>query len=117
MTNSTKPHRKLLKLGTGGMKMRLIDADKALKIAESYGTTHGTTLGRHSGVADTIYDEIAKLPTIEAQPVRHGVWRLMHNSYDRVKEYNCSNCDANHIREYNFCPSCGARMVGGDNST
>lgn len=70
--------------------MRLIDADKALKIAESYGTTHGTTLGRHSGVADTIYDEIAKLPTIEAQPVRHGVWRLMHNSYDRAKEYNNS---------------------------
>ena len=57
--------------------MRLIDADKALKIAASYGTTHGTILGRHSGVADIIHYEIAKLPTIKAEPVKHGKWSLL----------------------------------------
>ncbi len=51
--------------------MILIDREKALKIVESLGTTHGTTIGRHSGTADIIYDKIAKLPTIDAEPVKH----------------------------------------------
>lgn len=52
--------------------MRPIDADEVLKIVERYGTTSGTSLGRHSGIADIIYYQIEKLPTIEAVPVRRG---------------------------------------------
>ncbi len=51
---------------------------------------------------------------INNRRAEHGKWRLIHDSYDRVKEYNCSNCDTNHIREYKFCPNCGARMDGGN---
>lgn len=90
--------------------MRPIDADEVLKIVERYGTTSGTSLGRHSGIADIIYYQIEKLPTIEAEPERHGKWRLIHNTYDRVKEYNCSNCDSNYSCESNYCPNCGAKM-------
>lgn len=101
--------------------MRPIDADKALKITESYGTAHGTSLGRHSGVADAIYDEIVKLPTIEAQPVRHGAW--LYNDMYLPNCAECSECgwkssvSGDEISSCHYCPNCGARMVGGDNST
>ncbi len=91
--------------------MRLIDADKALKIAESYGTTHGTTLGRHSGVADIIHYEIAKLPTIEAEPVRHGKW-VKHGG-DKYPYYECSECGHDNNMKNPYCAYCGAKMDGG----
>lgn len=92
--------------------MRPIDADEVLKIVEPYGTTHGTSLGRHSGVADAIYYEIAKLPTIEAEPVRHGEWKRLTNS--KIARY-CSLCGTRHVSgsANNFCPNCGAKMDGG----
>lgn len=103
--------------------MKLIEADKALKIAESYGTTHGTSLGRHSGIADTIYDEIAKLPTIEAEPVRHGEWTPINLYCNHAREFKCSACGESvyydyytRFCEYVYCPNCGAKMDGGDNS-
>ena len=111
--------------------MRLIDADKALKIAESYGTTHGTTLGRHSGVADIIHYEIAKLPTIKAEPVKHGKWSLLKKTatwktiFPYQCEISCSVCGYGTIAcdeqskndwlvDMNFCPNCGAKMDGGN---
>lgn len=105
--------------------MRLIDADAVLRIVESYGTTHGTSLGRHSGVADTIYDEIVKLPTIEAEPVRHGEWEPkppekkpgFGDIYFAGLGYRCSKCyydDDAAIRRTKYCPNCGAKMGGGD---
>ena len=97
--------------------MRLIDADKALKIAESYGTAHGTILGRHSGVADIIHYEIAKLPTIEVESVRHGEWIESESSYSATEVvYNCSLCGNEFIVQrcdkidFNYCPNCGAKM-------
>lgn len=93
--------------------MRLIDADKALKIVESYGTTHGTSLGRHSGVADTIHYEIAKLPTIEAEPVRRGVW-LDSGINGTVSCSLCKFTDffakQNRVMLFKYCPNCGAKM-------
>ncbi len=103
--------------------MRLIDADKALKIAESYGTTHGTSLGRHSGIADTIHDEIAKLPTIEAESVRHGKWEScpIDETNPFGSWYKCSVChsdfdfteDSIFVGDAKYCPNCGAKMDGG----
>lgn len=97
--------------------MRLIDADKLLKASRTGKILYfnDTTTDGYTDVLLAV--EVEHAPTIEAQPVRCGKWRIIHDSYDRAKEYNCSSCDANHIREYNFCPSCGARMIGGDNST
>lgn len=96
--------------------MRLIDADEALKIAERYGTTSGTSLGRHSGIADIIYYQIEKLPTIESEPVRYGRWI----GADSVSLY-CSECGKSSDYKVDgsckaslFCPNCGAKMDGGD---
>ena len=74
------------------------------------------------GIADEFVYQTCKraleyIGKLEAEPVRCGKWRIIHDSYDRAKEYNCSSCDANHIREYNFCPSCGAKMEGNQNGT
>lgn len=94
--------------------MRLIDFDKALKIAERYGTAHGTTIGRHSGVADVIHYELSHLPVIKAEPVRHGKWN------DVCCAVKCSKCHEEYSDEIflmrgniNYCPNCGAKMDGG----
>lgn len=102
--------------------MKLIDKDKVLKIAEYYGTTNGVTLGRHSGIADIIYDEIAKLPTIEAEPVQHGHWVKIKGRYYSSTEgrhgnvQQCSVCGELSPCGYGtpYCAICGAKMNGGE---
>ncbi len=96
--------------------MKLIDREKALKIAEDYGTMHGTIIGRHSGVADIIHYELEKLPTIEAEPLSHSKWISLNNSSHKYCE-SCGvgfNILAYERNDYRFCPSCGAKMEGGD---
>lgn len=39
----------------------------AVKIADKYGLTNGSVLGRHTGLADCIASEIAALPSIDAE--------------------------------------------------
>ena len=48
------------------------------------------------------------LPTIEAEPVRHGRWEYKHFS----SEPHCSLCLAEYPIETNYCPNCGAKMDG-----
>ncbi len=55
-----------------------------------------------------VLDEIDLSPTIDAVPVRHGVW---YKGPDSMIE--CSECHwFRKINEdvYNFCPHCGADM-------
>lgn len=47
----------------------LISRAAAIRIAEKYGCNNGSALGRHSGLADCIASEIAKLPAVDAAPV------------------------------------------------
>lgn len=105
--------------------MRLIDAD-ALKI---YYEKHGDCDG--SGwVYDSTIDCIDAQPTIEAEPVVHGEWRMDTEPDDG--DCRCSHCHMtvyalhrkNHTMLkllgyelntfYRFCPHCGAHMDGGD---
>lgn len=97
--------------------MRLIDADKLLRVIDEeieYGAEY----------ADTNYQLINKGlkiarrdincgPTIEAQPVEHGKWedREVRGS---ITPY-CTNCGNGNdtIYHYNYCPNCGAKMDGG----
>lgn len=97
--------------------MKLIDKDKALKIAEEYGLASGTSLGRHSGVADIIHNQITKLPTIEAEPVRRGQWIENKQPHGGIFDYCfvCSEChkktpDGAFIISPNYCPFCGTKM-------
>ena len=67
----------------------------------------------------TLEELIDEAPTIDAEPVRHGKWKWLSCTYDRVpreKEYECSECHHKTIVHGDdmpwekYCPNCGARM-------
>ena len=71
-----------------------------------------------------VAEYVAKMPTIEAEPVKHGKWIKTFrgmcesvNTGEMLKRfiYKCSDCDyvtGNQGEHFNFCPNCGARMDG-----
>ena len=65
---------------------------------------------------DAVEDALRNIPTIEAEPVRHGYWE---NANGRPKTYirKCSVCGKEAYFcgrgcSYKFCPNCGATMDG-----
>lgn len=96
---------------------RLIDAD-AIEFPDAnyWEETHeDEDYGYGMGVGDCI-EIIEKMPTIDAEPVRHGKW-LDDGQYDNFfphHEWRCSEC-GEHVLEigdpwFKYCPNCGARM-------
>lgn len=72
--------------------MRLIDADKLKDI-----------------ISDTwVLDRIDEQPTIEAEPTRHGHWKVVDEAEPR--RYGCSRCKVLSYDNTNYCPRCGAKM-------
>lgn len=55
-----------------------------------------------------------KMPTVDAEPVRHGRWEVVDGAEPR--RYGCSVCKKLSWTEDNYCPNCGAKMdeVGED---
>ena len=51
------------------MSKEYIDREAAEKVAAKYGCTNGATVGIHSGIADCIAFEIAKLPAADVVEV------------------------------------------------
>lgn len=53
-----------------------------------------------------------KMPTVEAEPVRHGRW--LFNPRDAIEMMftlpKCSECGAESSDGGNYCPNCGAKM-------
>lgn len=84
--------------------MRLIDADEL----------HDCIMDNdiHNGIMSVknVYEFIEEAPTIDAVPVKHGMW--IHN--DEWWEFICTSCHRGigNIKEYKYCPNCGARMDG-----
>ena len=79
---------------------------------------------------DTLYDADAitmsgvkilnQLPAADVAPVRHGRWVSVPHKLARVcsvcnrdEPYKFADIDAD---VYDYCPYCGAKMDGGDNS-
>lgn len=53
-------------------------------------------------------DDLNYLPTVEAEPVRHGYWIAQDEGRTR---YMCSECKSkNHGGYEKYCPNCGAKM-------
>ena len=53
-------------------------------------------------------DAIINMPTVDAEPVRHGKWIAQDTS--RTK-FMCSECKAkNYGGHEKYCPNCGAKM-------
>lgn len=105
--------------------MRLIDMDALMKYPiriNHYDKDNGNedfVLG-----IESVLEYAENLPTIEAEPVKHGKWQEI-SSVRNIGKCNipiskCSCCDfsfcdiLNKNELYNFCPNCGARMYGKD---
>ena len=75
--------------------MRLIDADALMK--------------KYGEPCHSFADVIEDMPTIEAEPVRHGRW-----IYDINNLYGCSRCFGREVispkKPKAYCPNCGAKM-------
>ena len=91
-----------------------IEREVAVKIAEKYGLTDGSVLGRHSGVADCIASEIVSIPVADVAPIVYGRWEQNADG-----DWYCTNCgevvaicDSGRERTYRkpYCPNCGAKM-------
>lgn len=67
------------------------------------------------------------LPTIEAEPVRHGRWIIKGDPENGWYKITCSECGEDETAVvpcigfmpnvkviWDFCPNCGAKMDGGD---
>lgn len=81
-------------------KMKLIDADEILK--EKY------LESPHYCDYVVSVEEIENAPTIEAEPVRHGEWKICCDGYYPY----CSVCKEEPIgrKMSKYCPNCGAKM-------
>lgn len=82
--------------------MRLIDADKLREYYES------------RGYDLVVLRNIDDMPTVDAEPVRHGHWVSRFTGNQCI--VFCSNCRTEACEivdceiEYNYCPNCGAKM-------
>ena len=55
---------------------------------------------------------IDALPAADVVEVRHGRWKYDDFDGDGL-DYQCTICKRYSRRDYNYCPSCGAKMDGG----
>lgn len=53
-------------------------------------------------------DLIKRMPTIEAEPIKHGRW--IDRGKDMCVRWKCSECGRKDTHIYNYCPDCGAKM-------
>lgn len=99
--------------------MRLIDADKLIEETQEH-------IDEWNGWEDTrggmkiIQEVIREMPTVDAEPIRHGHWiPLYPHDAPITNLYKCSVCglgyedddtDCEVYYPWNYCPHCGAKM-------
>ena len=84
--------------------MMLIDPDCLKKVIYVY------DLKRFANPNKFVADCIRNIPTIEAEPVKHGRWDVVDEQEPR--RYGCSKCKRLSWDASNYCPYCGTRMDG-----
>lgn len=96
--------------------MRLIDADEFIEALEDLYRHAGWDRREiHFSLADTICN-LDMMPTVEAEPVRHGKWIYSNDFYWYTA--SCNKCGyqrrtdikAEGWNQWKFCPNCGAKM-------
>lgn len=92
--------------------MRLIDADVPLKKLRCFGLSNGSSLGRHSGIAEVFIEAIDEAPTIDAVPVVRckdcvHAREISIEKIARIFDGTAKECG---IRRGNLC--CGVSIVG-----
>lgn len=93
-------------------EVRLIDANAFhAKIMKD----NDNDLSRKENIAQFLL-RIETEPTIEAEPIRHGRWKihiLKIGGGDKIRSYLCSECDRYVNMRSDFCPNCGCKMQDG----
>lgn len=82
------------------------DAD----VIEDYGD--GCDFGFSRGA---IKSAIKSIPAADVAPVVHGRWIPFHSKISGDIQY-CSACEIGFAAKADYCPHCGAKMDGGDNT-
>jgi formylmethanofuran dehydrogenase subunit E len=96
------------------MRRKLIDADEfTSELAKAY-AEQSKTAGTWEKLITTqllaifskdVIEVINALPTVDAEPVRHGKWTVT------PIYIKCSECGESFmLMPQNYCPECGARM-------
>ena len=62
--------------------------------------------------AADIVEEMESVPVADVVGAKHGEWKILEAE---IGLYSCSLCEHKILREKcNFCPNCGAKMDGKD---
>lgn len=89
---------------------RLIDANDFLDLF------YVASAGQDRAFVATVEMVVKDTPTIEAEPVRHGIWEPDRWRFECSLCHKWFNIDFNYYgeptAEMNYCPHCGARMDG-----
>ena len=90
--------------------MELIDRAKVERI-----TFQEPSYSDPINVLTEVRDKVRALPTVDAEPVRHGHWIKPDDWCVRPfwERYICSECLC-HSWNSAYCPSCGAKMERGE---
>ena len=70
---------------------------------------------------ESVLEYAENLPTADVAPVVHGRWEYIQQTLNTLSQLRCSFCgwwslDPSIDGAYNYCPNCGAKMDGGDNT-
>lgn len=61
---------------------------------------------------------VSEMPAADVALVRHGRWIYHEETIRTLSHTRCSVCSSiryeHYVNDFRFCPSCGARMDGGD---
>lgn len=57
------------------------------------------------------YNIVGAIPAADVAPVVHARWEVMRDPYGEIEGFLCS-CGHESLSASNYCPECGARMVG-----
>ena len=64
-----------------------------------------------------LFDHLKKViemfPTERVAPVKHGEWEEIRDAYGQLEGWMCK-CGRETKAKENYCPSCGAKMDGGN---
>ena len=98
-------------------EVRPIDANALCAILEAKADMALVPEYKHAFL--NVQATVNAMPTIDAEPVRHGRWIQNKTVY---AYHNCSLCKVPHKMQMScniyvllkYCPHCGAKMDGGD---